>query len=111
MVAPTKSHLRAVSNLVLEDFLLEFKNKAPPQELIEQEESKDGQPAFNLVGHVTAKGQAYVDAKRVVEISLEEEIETLLAQKTNQEQILVNLGKNKSKFEAMIMEVVHGFTS
>jgi hypothetical protein len=35
LVAPTKSHLRAVSNLVLEDFLLEFKNKAPPQELIE----------------------------------------------------------------------------
>ncbi len=61
--------------------------------------------------HVTAKGQAYVDAKRVVEMSLEEEIETLLAQKTIQEQILVNLGKNKSKFEAKIMEVVHDFTS
>ncbi len=79
MVAPTKSHLRAVSNLVLEDFLLEFKNKAPPQELIEQEESKDGQPVFNLVGHISAKGQAYVDAKRVVEISLEEDIEKLEA--------------------------------
>jgi hypothetical protein len=63
------------------------------------------------VVHVTAKGQAYVDAKRVVEMSLEEEIETLLAQKTIQEQILVNLGKNKSKFEAKIMEVVHDFTS
>ncbi len=64
-----------------------------------------------MVGHISAKGQAYVDAKRVVEMSLEEEIETLLAQKTIQEQILVGLGKNKSKFEAMIMEVVHGFTS
>ncbi len=60
--------------------------------------------------HITAKGQAYVDAKRVVEMSLEEEIETLLAQKTNTEQILVNLGKNKSKFEANIMVVVHDFT-
>jgi hypothetical protein len=63
------------------------------------------------VGHISAKGQAYVDAKRVVEMSLEEEIETLLAQKTIQQQILVNLGKNKSKFEAKIMEVVHDFTS
>ena len=63
------------------------------------------------MGHISAKGQAYVDAKRVVEISLEEEIETLLTQKTNQEQILVNLGKNKSKFEANIMVVVHDFTS
>ncbi len=63
------------------------------------------------MGHISAKGQAYVDAKRVVEMSLEEEIETLLAQKTIQQQILVNLGKNKSKFEAKIMEVVHDFTS
>jgi hypothetical protein len=32
-----------------------------------------------LVGHISAKGQAYVDAKRVVEISLEEDIEKLEA--------------------------------
>ena len=96
--------------MVLDDFLIEFKPKVPPQELIEQEESKDDRPHFDLVGHVAAKGQAYIDAKKIVQSSLEEEMETLLAQKKVQEQSLASLGRNKSKFEAMIMEVVHGFS-
>ncbi len=43
-------------------------------------------------------------------MSLEKEIETLFAQIKIQEQSLASLGSNKSKFEAMIMEVVHGFS-
>ena len=35
LVAPTKTHLRAIANLVLDDFLLELKHRAPPQEMIE----------------------------------------------------------------------------
>ena len=81
MIAPTKAHLRAVAALVLNDFAIELRPKAPPQELIELEESKDDRPHFDLVGHISAKGQAYIDAKKIVQMSLEEEIETLLAQK------------------------------
>ena len=95
---------------MLDDFLIEFKPKVPPQELIEQEESKDDRPHFDLVGHVAAKGQAYIDAKKIVQSSLEEEIETLMAQKKFQEQSLTSFGRHKPKFEAMIMEVVHGIT-
>ena len=81
MIAPTKAHLRAVAALVLNDFAIEFRPKAPPQELIELEESKDDRPHFDLVGQISAKGQAYIDAKKIVQMSLEEEIETLLTQK------------------------------
>ena len=45
------------------------------------EESKDDRPHFDLVGHISAKGQAYIDAKKIVQMSLEEEIETLSTQK------------------------------
>ncbi len=81
MIAPTKAHLRAVAALVLTDFAIEFRPKAPPQELIELEESKDDRPHFDLVGQISAKGQAYINAKKIVQLSLEEEIETLIAQK------------------------------
>jgi hypothetical protein len=81
LIAPTKAHLRAVAALVLNDFAIEIRPKTPPQELIELEESKDDRPHFDLVEKISAKGQAYIDAKKIVQMSLEEEIETLLAQK------------------------------
>jgi len=74
------------------------------------EESKDDRPHFDLVGDISAKGQAYIDAKKIVQMSLEEEIETLLTQIKVYEQSLASLGRNKSEFEAMIMEVVHKFS-
>jgi len=43
-------------------------------------------------------------------MSREEEIETLLNQIKVYEQSLVSLGRNKSKFEANIMVVVHDFS-
>ncbi len=108
LIAPTKAHLRAVAALVLNDFAIEIRPKTPPQELIELEESKDDRPHFDLVEKISAKGQAYIDAKKIVQMSLEEEIETLLAQKKVQEQSLASFGRHKPKFEEMIMEVVHG---
>ena len=52
-----------------------------------------------------------MDALALAKQSYEEEIETLLAQKQIQIDLLNKLGKSKSKMETMIMEVVNGFTS
>jgi hypothetical protein len=78
--------------------------------MVEQEESKD-QPSFDLVGHTSAQAQVYVNASKLVRLSLEEEIDTLLAQKQVQLQQLAKLGKSKSKFETMILDLVTGFSN
>lgn len=75
------------------------KDLSPPQEEISQEEHK-GEYEFDLVAHISKECRAFMSALKIVDVSLEADIQVLLQQKTEMEKVLANFGKLKGNYES-----------
>lgn len=76
----------------------------PPQQENSQEEHK-GEQEFDFVAHISKECRVFMSEMKIVDVSLEADIQVLLQQKTEMEKVFANFGKLKVDYEAGFKQV------